>query len=162
MLFAGVVASNILFHQVRRTNEEDERTDEEYIAVLLDNKEDFDYVAEAIQHWTSVSFPSHINFYLSDNEEIVIDNRFSTNNQEIADEILNNQDLYIHLQNIYSLGEIRRIACNKSSDGYMVVFTFFKFPKDFHGGFIYMESMDYGPPIHKIDAHWGFEMLPNI
>lgn len=153
-IVGGVTSIFFLHKEGSGINEEDERTAEEYIAVLLDNKEDFDYVANAMQQLTSASSPSHINFYLN-NDEIVIDDCFSTNSQEIADEILNNNEFYNHLQNIYRLDEIRRVACVKSTENTYIIdeidreiyvessdecsvhFTFIKFRKNFHGGLIY-------------------------
>lgn len=49
IIMAGIVIINFL-------NKIAERTDEEYISILLDNKEDFDYVAEMIQQWPPGSY----------------------------------------------------------------------------------------------------------
>lgn len=159
---AGISEENdILNKENNILSERDERTKEDFIAVLLNNKEDFDYVVEAMKPWAQKKYSQFINFYLSDNDEIVIDDRFSTNNQEIADEILNNTELYNHLLNIYNLNEITRIICSISSEGYQVYFRYSKYPKNYHGGLWYMERIMHEVFIYEIDRHWALEMVPN-
>ena len=80
--------------------ESEERTDEEYISILLDNKEDFDYVAEMMCRWDEGSI---------DFENGIIANR----NQELADEISNNEEFYGHLKNLMDLGEVYYILMKK-------------------------------------------------
>lgn len=163
LIIAGIVTSIILFNKTNDIagNQADERTDEEYISILLDNKEDFDYVAKIMTQW-SWGYIYLDDNYLSNSQEVVIADHFTTNNQEMASEILNNEDFLRHLQNLYNLGEIKGVFCSKSSNGYIVTFNFYDFPKDFDGGLYYMENMIVGYQIFQIDEKWALWMIPNI
>ena len=123
------------------------RTDEEYISVLLDNKEDFDYVAEMMMQWPK---RSAIDF---DKDGV------SSDSQEITDEMSNNQEFYEHLENLYNLNEIWFILAEDE-----IAFYLRELPKDYIGGFYYWENTeecDYGRA-KIIDEHWTLEILPAI
>ena len=123
----------------------DGRTREEYIAILLDNKEDFDYVAEMMQQWSA---RSNIDFV----------GGISSNNQEITDEISNNEEFYGHLKNLYDLKEIDYILI----EGDQIAFYFSKFPSWCHGGVFYAENIREDSSVRrKIDDHWMLYMIPN-
>lgn len=124
-----------------------ERTNEEYISIFLDNKEDFEYVADMMNQWperSSIHFESGI----------------LSKNQEIADEIENNEEFYEHLKNLYDLKEIYFVMV----EGNKIVFYFSKPPKDYIGGFIYWENTkdrDLSWAV-IIDEHWTMEILPAV
>ena len=123
----------------------DGRTREEYIAILLDNKEDFDYVAEMMQQWSA---RSNIDFV----------GGISSNNQEITDEISNNEEFYGHLKNLYDLKEIDYISIERDR----IAFYFSKYPSWCHGGVFYEENIGEDDAIRrKIDDHWMLYMIPN-
>lgn len=125
-----------------------ERTDEEYIAVLLDNKEDFDYVAEMMMQWPE---RSAIDF----NKDGIL-----SDSQEISDEILNNKEFYEHIKKLYDLEEIRNIFRWDEN----IEFSLSKSPQNYVGDFYYWEDTeecDYGRA-KIIDEHWTLEILPAI
>ena len=141
MLIILIIISEILYDGEKY----DGRTKEEYMAVLLDNKEDFDYVAEMMQQWTDGS----IHF---DKKGI------SSRHQEIADEISNNEEFYGHLKNLYDLKEIDYILI----EGDQIAFYFSKFPSWCHGGVFYAENIREDSSVRrKIDDHWMLYMIPN-
>ncbi len=124
-----------------------EKTNEEYILVLLNNKEDFDFVAEMMMQWperSSIKFGMEI---LSDD-------------QEIANEIANNAEFYQHLEDLYNLNEISLIY----SEGDCIAFNFSDPPENYHGGWYYWEDTQKGGLMKTavIDEHWTLEMLPNV
>ena len=127
------------------SNNYDERTNEEYMAILLDNKEDFEYVAKMMLQWPVRSC-------------IDFDKGISSENQEIADEILNNEEFSRHLNNLYDLKEISYVIVRKDE----IAFQFYKFPSYYHGGVSYVEIAEDDPVYkHKIDDHWVLYMIPN-
>ena len=123
------------------------RPNEEYISIFLDNREDFDYVAEMMKQWPDRSI-------------IVLEDNISCENQELADEIENNAEFYGHLKNLYDLGEIDRIV---KWDEY-TKFGFNKPPANYHGGWCYWDKMEERGMMTaiKIDEHWTLTMLPNV
>ena len=126
-------------------NNYDERTNEEYMAVLIDTKEDFEYVAKMMRQWPVRSC-------------IDFDKGISSENQEIADEILNNEEFSRHLKNLYDLKEISYIIAWEDE----IAFHFYKFPLNYHGGISYVEIAEDDPIYkNKIDDHWVLYMIPN-
>ena len=127
--------------------EEMNRPNEEYIAIFLDNKEDFDYVAEMMMQWPERS-------------TIELEEGISSEVQEIAEEIENNAEFYKHLENLYSLTEISDIL----SEGDRIAFNFSKPPINYHGGWYYWDDMEEKGIMTaiKIDEHWTLTMLPNV
>ena len=77
----------IEIYRYGRNNYEKERTNEEYMAILTDNQEDFEYVARTMQQWSS----GYIDFYDDYGRRIDFEN-VTSNNPEIEDEIANNAD----------------------------------------------------------------------
>lgn len=139
IIMAGIVIINII-------NKITERTDEEYISIFLDNREDFGYVAEMMQQWP-------------DSSSIHFENGITSTNMEITEEISNNKDLYEHLKNLYDLKEVQYIIVEKDE----IVFYFAKFPKDHHGGVAYGKNLNMDSmPNHKIDECWVLRMIPNV
>ncbi|MBD5492831.1 MAG: hypothetical protein HDR12_00220, partial [Lachnospiraceae bacterium] len=86
-------------------NYKQERTNEEFMAIVTDNQEDFEYVARTMRQWSD----GYIDFYDNYGRRIDFEN-VTSNNQEIADEISNNADFYKSLKNLYDLDEIRDIC----------------------------------------------------
>lgn len=139
-----------------------ERTDEEYIAVFLDNSEDFEYIAQIMSQWEKgyIQFHSIGSDYV---EEMEIDGKFYTNNQEIADEIMNNEEFYNHLLNMRQLNEITAIQIVKVYDS--IEFCFGKNPPNYRGSIFYAfgeEAEELGGPKVEIDDNWVLLVLPNI
>ena len=102
IVIIAVAAIIVFIRSFNRTyNGAFERTDEEYIAILTDNQDDFEYVARTMQQWDegSVSFEDSYGRPL-DFDDILI------KNQEIESEISSNEDFYKSLKNIYELKEI--------------------------------------------------------
>lgn len=124
-----------------------ERTDEEYISIFLDNREDFEYVAEMMKQWP-------------DGNIINLEGDILCENQEAANEIENNTEFYGHLKNLYDLEEIDTIYRWKGT----TKFSFSKPPKNYHGGWWYWDEMrDVGiVTANEIDEHWTLTMLPNV
>ena len=125
-----------------------ERTNEEYVSIFLENREDFDYVAEIMQQWPDGS-------YIDFNKDGI-----SSENQEITKEILTNKEFNEHLMSLYEVEEVRDII----KWGEWTEFSFRKPPKDYHGGFYYWENTEEGGLMKTevIDEHWTLEMLPNV
>ena len=141
MLIILIIISKIFYDGEKY----DGRTREEYMAILLDNKEDFDYVAKTMQQWTKGS----IDF---DKKGI------SSMHQEITDEISNNEEFYGHLKNLYDLEEIDYISIERDR----IAFYFSKYPSWCHGGVFYEENIGEDDAIRrKIDDHWMLYMIPN-
>lgn len=146
-----------------------DRTDEEYIDVLLANQEDFEYVAQIMQQWEDgiLQFRSD---GLDNIQEYVIENKFYVyKNQEIADEIENNQEFYNHLARIRDLGEISSIYI---LDGNLIEFAFGKNPRNYSISLYYVDNTEnlssdqypgyLGPfPVTIIDEHWILDVFPN-
>lgn len=129
-----------------RSSEEPEKTNEEYMAVLIDNKEDFNYVAETIQQWPVRSC-------------IDLDGGISSDSREITNEIRNNKEFYDHLNNIYKLNEIDYIIVLEDE----VKFDFRIYPQNYHCSLACVESAEDDPIYkHKIDEHWVLYMIPNV
>lgn len=128
-----------------------ERTNEEYMAILTDNQDDFEYVAKTMQQWSE----GYIYFY-EKGERIDFDN-VSSNNPEIENEILTNDDFYKSLLNLYELDEIKAIVITKDA----IEFRFSKFPLGYRGGVSYGENLDKYYGTHPIDEHWVLQMIPN-
>ena len=137
----------------RRYNYENERTNEEYMAILTDNQDDFEYVAQTMQQWSS----GYIDFYDDYGRRIDFEN-VSSNNPEIEDEISNNADFYKSLKNLYELDEIDYIMIGKED---IIMFYFSKFPQHYHGGVIYGENIEMNSFTYTIDDKWVLQMLPN-
>lgn len=135
-------------------------TDEEYITVLLDNKNDFEYIVQIMQQWEK-GYISFSTFEPSVIEEIELDNRFYTNNQEMADEIMNNEEFYNHLANLFELEEITYIVVDGDWGG--IIFYFSKNPINYHAvlNYTYEENRKIGGPTSVIDEHWILQVLPN-
>ena len=125
-----------------------ERTNEEYVSIFLENREDFDYVAEKMKQWPDGSI-----IYFKE------DNIFSENS-EIVEEISTNEEFDKHLKNLHTLNEVWYVV--KWSD--WTEFCFRDPPKDYHGGWYYWESTEEGGLLKTevIDEHWTLEMLPNV
>ncbi len=124
-----------------------ERTNEEYVSIFLENREDFEYVAEMMKQWP-------------DRSSIHFEDDILSKDQEITNEIKNNEEFYIHLKNLYELQEIAYVI-KWSND---VDFYFSKFPEGYHGGIFYWENTEEGGLMKTevIDEHWTLEMLPNV
>ena len=141
ILIIMIIISKILYDGEKY----DGRTKEEYMAVLLDNKENFDYVAEMMQQWPA---RSNIDFV----------GGISSNNQEITDELSNNEEFYRHVKNLYDLKEIHNIL----NEGEETAFYFSKFPSQYHGGVFYGKNIREEDNIRrKIDDYWMLYMIPN-
>lgn len=155
--------------------ENTERADEEYISIFLDNREDFEYVAEIMQKWDfgSIYFERKgvtygdsktgkgVGVQKWDLGRIYFKKEDMINgNSEIAEEITTNEEFYIHLKNLYNLGEVSAVA---RQDG-EIEFSFARPPKDYHGGWYYWENTDEGGLMKTavIDENWTLEMLPNV
>lgn len=108
----------IEIYRYGRNNYEKERTNEEYMAILTDNQEDFEYVALTMQQWSRGS----IHFEDDYGRRIDFEN-VSSNNPEIEDEISNNDDFYKSLKNLYELDEIDYIMIEREE----IMFYFSKF-----------------------------------
>ena len=146
----------------------DNRSDEEYIAILQDNIEDFEYIAVTMQQWEKgyLSFRSRMP---DSGEEVEIDSTFFTNNGEIANEIENNAEFYNHLVSLRELREITLIRVKM--DGDMIEFAFGKSPCNYSIFLRYVDNVadfeekelsDGGPiPITIIDEHWVLDVFPN-
>lgn len=100
-----------------------ERTTEEYIAILTDNKEDFEYVARTMQQWDegSISFNKSFGKPLAFDKAII-------ENDEIKSEFLSNKDFYNSLHNLYELDEIWEIIIEEDA----IVFYYSKPPQGYH------------------------------
>ena len=135
-----------------------DRTDEEYIAVFLDNSEDFEYIAQIMQQWEK-GYISFETFGPSSTEETEIDDTFYTNEQEMANEILSNEEFYTHLTNLLELQEIYCMAVAKDC----VIFYFSKNPTNYRAMlyYYYEENSRVGGPRSVIDEHWILQVLPN-
>lgn len=130
-----------------------ERTNEEYIAILTDNQDDFEYIAQTMQQWSS----GYIYFYNDYGRRVGFDDIIS-NNQEIKDEISNNTDFYKSLYKLYELDEIDSIVIKKED---VIMFYFRKFPRNYHGGVAYGENIKMNSVTHQIDDNWVLQMIPN-
>lgn len=124
-----------------------ERTDEEYISIFLNNKEDFEYVAEMMKRWPDRSI-------------IYLEGGISSENREVANEIKNNTEFYRHLKKLHDLEEIDNIYRWKEK----IVFAFSKPPKNYHGGWYYWDKMEERgiSTVNKIDEHWTLVMVPDV
>ena len=142
----------IEIYRYGRNNYEKERTNEEYMAILTDNQEDFEYVAQTMQQWSS----GYIDFYDDYGRRIDFEN-VTSNNPEIEDEISNNDDFYKSLKNLYELDEIYYIVIEKE---YGIMFYFSKFPRNYHGGVAY-GGIERDWPATPIDDNWVLKMIPN-
>ena len=141
----------IEIYRYGRNNYKKERTNEEYMAILTDNQEDFEYVARTMQQWSS----GYIDFY--ENGRRIDFEDVSSNNPEIEDEIANNADFYNSLYNLYELDEIYDIVIEKD---YVIMFYFSKFPQNYRGGVAYGEKERHFYT-HTIDDNWTLQMIPN-
>lgn len=143
ILAAIIMAVTVIINFLNKITE---RTDEEYISIFLDNREDFEYVAEMMQQWPDCS-------------SIHFENGITSTNMEITEEISNHTEFYEHLKNLYDLREVDYIIVEKDE----IVFYFSKFPKDYHGGVVYGKNLNMDSmPNHKIDKCWALRMIPNI
>ncbi|MBD5549639.1 MAG: hypothetical protein HDQ96_00445 [Lachnospiraceae bacterium] len=141
VIAAVIIIGMIFLYRIR------ERTNEEYVSIFLENREDFDYVAEMMKQWPDRSI-------------IDLEDGISSEDQKIADEIENNIEFYEHLKNLHDLKEISDVV--KWSDE--IEFSFRKPPKNYHGGWYYWENTEEGGLLKTevIDEHWTLEMLPNV
>ena len=137
----------IILVAARGIIEEQERTNEEYVSILLDNREDFEYVAGIMQKW------DFRRIYFKKDDMI-------NGNSEIAEEIATNEEFYMHLKNLYDLNEVDSIF----QMGDCIEFGFERPSKDYHGGWYYWEDTEEGGLMKTavIDEHWTLEMLPNV
>lgn len=138
-----------------------ENTRNDYISLLNDNKEDFEYAAEIMGQW------SKGNIYFGDfNDRITgnmkFDSYISCNNKEIIDELSNNQKFYNHVFNIYSLAEIALV--NAEED--YISFVINNPPAGCRGSLRYYKNGidDYlsAGVLQKIDDHWGITIVGNV
>ena len=142
MLIILIILSKIFYDAEKY----DGRTKDDYIDIFRDNREDFEYVAEIIWQWPVRS-------------RINIDGGISSDNPEIEDEILNNEELCRYLRNIYNLNEIEYIIVNENG----IKFDFRIYPHNCYGGLYYVENSEtaedhYGA--YKIDEHWVLYLIP--
>lgn len=136
------------FLNAEKINDENtERMNEEYISIFLDNREDFEYVADMMNQWPDGNF-------------IEFEEGISSDNQEIAHEIENNTEFYEHLKNLYNLKEISDVVKWENE----IEFSFSNPPKEYHGGFFYWKTMEEEGILtaNKIDEHWTLVMLPDV
>lgn len=126
------------------SNRKNERTNDEYISILLENKEDFECVAQVMQQWSEGS--------------IDFNNGISSANQQIENEITNNDDFKTSLLNLYDLKEISYILI----EGDTIAFYFSKFPADYHGGVFYGKNIEENFGTYTIDEDWVLKMIPNV
>ena len=142
-----VVAAGILiviavgFFLYRHSNE---RSNEDYINVFIENQQDFECVAKVMGKWASGS--------------IDFDDGISSANQEIRKEISDNADFNNSLTNLYDLKEISCILIEDDE----ITFYFSKFPKDYHGGISYGKNLKEKFGTILIDDDWALKMLPNV
>lgn len=121
-----------------------ERSNEDYINVFTENRQDFEYVAKVMEKWTSGS--------------IDFDDGISSANREIEKEISDNEDFNKSLTNLYALKEISYILIEDDE----ITFYFSKFPKDYHGGISYGKNLKEKFGTILIDDDWALKMLPNV
>lgn len=146
IIIAGIIIMIISFFANSNPKERYERMRKKYASILLDNKEDFDYVAEIMQQWPDISI-------------IDLENGISSENQEIADEISDNEDFYRHLKNLHDLKKISHVV----KLGGETEFQFTRPPMGYHGGIIYGEDLEadyFGR--YKIDEYWFLDLIPNV
>lgn len=161
--FFIIITSFLLIVKVYSiAHEKEDRTNEEYMAIFIDNRVDFEYVAEIMQKYPS----EYIDFSngFAGTSEIKINDRFLCSSREIAIEILSDEEFYYHLMNLYNLDEILFIkneSSSKPSDE-EIFFYFSKFPKDYHGGVFYKSKIKNNTFTHKIDENWALWMMPNV
>lgn len=137
IMIIAIIITNIF----DKGNTYDDRTKEEYIAILLDNKEDFEYVAKMMQQWPARSF-------------IDFNGGISSNNKEITDAISNNKEFYGHLKNLYDLDEIDYVMIGRTQ----ILFYFSKCPSQCHGCVVYSEEIEGNVNGDKIDDYWTLDM----
>ena len=148
----------IIAYEIFDMHRYDDRPNEEYIAVLTDNMEDFEYIAVAMLQWEEgyLTFKPHMP---DSGKEVEVDDKFYTNNQEIANEIENNKEFYDHLESLRELGEISSIRI--TMDGNMIEFAFGKIPCDYRMHVCYIVDEEPGWITMRIDDHWIYSALPN-
>ena len=137
---------------IKLINRDYVRTNEEYMAILTDNKDDFECVARTMQQWST----GRIDFY-KNGRRIDFDN-VSSNNPEIENEMSINDDFYNSLHSLYKLDEVRYITIREDT----IEFHIIKFPRGYHGGIIYGENIEKQSFTYPIDDNWVLQMLPNI
>ena len=127
--------------------EDMDRPDEEYVSIFLNNREDFDYVAEIMTQWPERSI-------------IDLEDSISCKDQELADEIEKNEEFYKHLKNLHDLGEVSDIIKLKTK----IEFGLGKPPLGYsRSGWYYWEDMEEKEIFSTvvIDEHWSLEIVPN-
>lgn len=132
--FFIIITSFLLIVKVYSiAHEKEDRTNEEYMAIFIDNRVDFEYVAEIMQKYPS----EHIDFSngFAGTSKIKINDHFSCSSREIAIEILSDEEIF---------------------------FYFSKFPKDYRGGVFYKSKIKTNTFTHKIDENWALWMMPNV
>ena len=165
VLWAVVASAQFTIENEMRKKRNNERTNEEYMDFLRDNQEDFEYVARIMQGMEEISWiyvgKTNPNYEKSGIKTVRIDDHYYTNNQKIADKAAEDQEFYEHLINLKNLDLISRIVTCSDGEG-EVMFYFYQFPEDYHGGVRYVEQAEDDYPYHKIDEHWELMMMPNI
>lgn len=147
-----VTAITVFIRSFNRTyNGAFERTNEEYMAILTDNQDDFEYVARTMQQWDegSISFEDPYGRPL-DFDDILI------KNQEIESEISSSEDFYKSLHNLYDLDEVDRIVIEEDA----IMFHYSKPPQNYRCGVAYGGKESDWPAI-PIDGNWVLKMIPN-
>lgn len=139
-----------------------ENTRDNYISLLNENKEDFDYVARVIGQW------SRCGIYFDDYgkgalpEIIYFDDYLSSNNQEIIDELTNNKEFYNHVMKIYDTGGFYAIYSSEED----IEFGLSNPPIGCHGELQYyignIDNYTNSGVLQKIDDHWGITIVGNI
>lgn len=129
-----------------------ERSNEEYVNILFDNIDDFEYIARTMQQWDegSIRFEDPYGRPLDFDDALI-------KNQEIESEISNNEVFYKSLHNLYDLDEIDGIVIEEDA----IMFYYSKPPEGYHDC-----GVGYGENIERhatqIDEKWVLQMLPNI
>lgn len=157
IIFAGSILLGLYINYANKKREQElmegrERTNEEYMAILTDNQADFECVAKTMQQWSEGSI-----YFYEKGERIDFDD-VSSNNPEIENEILTNDDFYNSLLNLYELDEIESIVIAKDA----VTFRLIYFPYNYHGGICYGENIEKDSCTHSIDDNWVLQMIPNF
>lgn len=132
-----------------------EKINEEYIAVLTDNRDDFEYVARTMQQWESESLS--IIYFNIHGWHTDFDDNVSIYNSEIESEISNNKKFYESLKNIYELNEISYIAVYSDT----IAFNFSKPLRDRgYCSIIYGEDIKKCSCTHMINNEWALQVVP--
>lgn len=124
-----------------------------YIAVFTDNRDDFEYVAGVMKKWEGFSYiaydyrGSHTDF----------NDCVSSNKTELESEMINDQQFYDSLKNIYELYKIRNIWVYEDC----IEFSFRKILRGHYCEIVYGEDIKECSCRYIIDENWALELSPD-